>query len=157
MNIVWKGSPNYRAQDGVRKKFIVMHWMAGTLAMTDRTFANPASNVSTQYGVEGQTVHQYVRQKDVAWGSGTTYANTYGVSIEHSGGNLVNGKRRHPSKATHETSARLCARISRRWELGRLKVGKNVFRHSYFVPTQCPGSLDVEWIVKRANTILGYD
>lgn len=155
LNIKWIGSPNYRRLIGIPKRFVVMHWMVGTLASTDRVFQNDARDVATQYGIEDGVIHQYVKEKDYAFGSGTTYANTFGISIEHSGGDmLASGKRRKPSAATHETSARLLADISRRWKLGTLKVGKNVYPHSKFVPTACPGSLDLPLIVKRANEIL---
>lgn len=154
LNITWVGTPNFRRLILRRKKFIVMHWMVGDLESTDKRFRDRKSRVSTQFGVEGARVHQYVHQKDYAFGSGTWYANRYGISIEHAGGWLdADGHRVKPSHATHETSAQLCARIARRWGWGELKVGKNVFRHSDFKATQCPGSLDVEWIVKRANEI----
>lgn len=157
MKVVWKGSPNYRSQTGVKKRYIVIHWMVGRLSSCDRIFANPSSDVSTHYGVEGSTVHQYVAEKNIAFANGHTEANKYGISIEHSGGDkLPNGTRRQPSKATHETSARLCAGIARRNKLGRLKVGKNVFPHNHFTATACPGSTRIKWIVERANKLNGY-
>lgn len=154
LNVRWVGSPNYRRLVLRRKKFIVLHWMVGDLDSTDHRFRDPRSRVSTQYGIENNKIHKYVRERDYAFGSGTTYANTYGISIEHSGGELLrDGTRRKPSPETHETSARLCASIAARWRLGTLKVGKNVYPHSHFKATECPGSLDIEWIVARANAI----
>lgn len=158
MDIIWKGSPNYNSQTGITKRFIVMHWMVGNLAACDRTFKNPNSDVSAHYGVEGSRVHQYVKEKNAAWACGHTEANRRGISIEHSGGELLaNGTRRQPSKLTHETSARLCARIARRHNLGKLKVGVDVFPHKHFTPTMCPGSLRLSWIVDRANKLNGYE
>lgn len=157
VSVKWVGSPNYRRLPFNRKKFLVLHWMVGTLESTDRIFANPKSKVSTQYGIEDKTVHKYVKSRDYAFGSGTTYANTFGISIEHSGGDrLPDGTRRKPSAITHETSAQLCAEIARRRRWGKLIIGKNVFPHSHFKATECPGTLDIHWIVNRANAINRY-
>lgn len=155
VKIEWVGSPNFHRQFGVKKKFAVMHWMVGTLESTDKVFQSRARPVSTQYGIGDREIHQYVKDKDYAFGSGTTFANKYGISIEHEGGYLKNGKRVKPSKATHETSAELLAHLSREHGWGRLKVGVNVFPHSHFRATQCPGSLDLDLIVARANELLG--
>lgn len=153
-SVKWVGSPNYHRLPFFRKKFIVLHWMVGTLNTTDKRFASKNSQVSTQYGIEGSTVHQYVLERNYSFGSGTTYANTFGIAIEHSGGELLkDGTRRKPSQVTHETSARLCADIARRRRWGKLIVGKNVFPHSHFKATMCPGTLDIHWIVNRANEI----
>jgi hypothetical protein len=155
VNIEWVGSPNFRKQIGVAKKFAVLHWMVGTLSGTDASFAKQSFKVATNYGIEDTQIHQYVADADYAFGSGTVPANSLGISIEHSGGDLVNGARRHPSPATHETSALLLAYLSRKHGWGHLSVGRNVFLHKDFVSTECPGSLDVRHIVERANTLLG--
>lgn len=154
MNITWVGSPNYKRQIGVKKRFAVMHWMVGTLESTDKVFQQKVRPVATQYGIGDREIHQYVKDGDYAFGSGDTYANKYGISIEHEGGYLKNGKRVTPSPATHETSAELLAHLSRKHGWGRLKVGTNVFPHSHFRPTQCPGTLDLDKIVARANELL---
>lgn len=154
MEIKWIGSPNFRPQKNVKKKFIVMHWMVGTLLGTDKVFQNASRRVATNYGVGGSRVHQYVKDNDYAFGSGTTHSNKYGISIEHEGGWLLkDGSRKKPTKLTHDTSAELCAMLARKHGLGVLEVGKNVFPHKKFVATQCPGSLDLEYIVKAANAI----
>lgn len=149
----WIGSPNFHSQINISKDFIVLHWMAGRLRGTDRRFLNPASQVSAHYGVQGAIVHQYVREKDYAFANGDTAANRHGISIEHSGGYLRLGQRVKPSALTHETSAHLCADIADRWKLGKLIVGVNVFPHRHFKATECPGSLDIDLIVRRANAL----
>src|SRR5690606_1664490 len=136
-------------------RHITLHWMVGTLASTDAVFTRKGSGASAQYGIEGGTVHQYVAEKDYAWADGNTYSNRYGISIEHSGGWLLpDGSRKTPTPETHETSAQLCADISRRWNLGKLIVGENLFPHNHWVATMCPGTLDIHWIANRANQIL---
>lgn len=155
VNVTWIGSPNYRAQTGITPQFAVMHWMVGYLSSTDAIFQIAARRVSTNYGIEDGVIHQYVRDGDYAFGSGNTRANTYGISIEHSGGNLVNGSRRQPSQATVESSAQLLAALAQRYGWGTLVLGRNVFRHSDFVSTECSGSLQVDQIIARANQIGG--
>jgi len=152
-NIEWKGSPNFRAQNNVKKEFIVFHWIVGTLDSATRIFQNASRKVATNYGVGEGRIHQYVKDGDYAFGSGTTHSNTYGISIEHEGGQMVAGKRKVPTKATLETSAWLCAKIARENGLGELIPGKNAFPHSKFVATACPGSLDWHWICAEANRI----
>lgn len=154
MNIKWVGSPNFRSQKNVAKKFIVLHWMVGTLAGTDSVFQNASRRVATNYGIQDTKVHQYVKDGDYAFGSGTRHANKFGISIEHEGGQMLkSGVRKKPTKLTHNTSAELCAKIAREHGLGVLKVGVNVFPHNKFVATQCPGSLDMEYIANKANEI----
>lgn len=158
---LWKPSPNFRPLTGVQKLFIVDHWMVGTLAGTTSSFLRKSFKVATNFGVGQNAIHQYVLEKDYAKGSGTSYANTYGISIEHEGGWLLkDGTRAKPTDDVHELSAQLHADLSRRHGLGRLEVGRNVFPHNHFVATQCPGDpakdgLDLERIVRRANELLG--
>lgn len=151
---VWVGSPNFHSQAGIAKRFIVLHWMVGTLSSTDARFKQATSQVSAHYGIEGTTVHQYVHEKDYAYACGNTDANAHGISIEHAGGYLANGKRVKPSTATHATSASLCADISTRWGLGKLTVGHNLFPHNHFYATECPGTLDLAWIASHANALI---
>jgi LysM repeat protein len=128
--------------------------MVGTLAGTDRVFKDAKRRIATNYGIQDTKVHQYVEDDDYAFGSGTTHSNRYGISIEHEGGQMLkSGSRKKPTRTTHETSAKLCAMLSKKHGMGELKVGGNVFPHKKFVATQCPGSLDLESIVKRANEI----
>lgn len=153
--IEWKGSPNYRAQNGIKKKFIVFHWIVGSLDSATAHFQNPKTKGATNYGVGEGRIHQYVKDKDYAFGSGTTYANTYGISIEHEGGWLLADKksRKKPTKKTLQTSAWLCAKIAREHKMGKLVPFKNAFPHKHFVNTACPGTLDWYWICEEANRI----
>lgn len=152
--IEWKGSPNFRAQSGVEKKFIVFHWIVGTLSSATNSFQNASRKVATNYGVGEGVIHQYVKDKDFAFGSGNTEANKFGISIEHEGGQMLSsGERKVPTKATLEASAWLCAKIAREHNLGDLVPNVNAFPHSKYVATACPGSLDWHWICAEANRI----
>jgi hypothetical protein len=152
--IEWKGSPNFNKQFGVKKKFIVFHWIVGTLDSATKHFSHASVKVATNYGVGEGRIHQYVKDKDYAYGSGDYKANRYGISIEHEGGWMQkNGTRKKPTKKTLETSAFLCAKIAREHKMGKLVPFKNAFPHKEFVATACPGTLDWEWICKEANRI----
>lgn len=151
----WIGSPNFTPQSGIIKNHITDHWMVGTLASTDRSFNGGARGVSATYGVGQTEVHQYVQEKDYPYSDGNTYSNRYGISIEHEGGYLLpDGTRKNPTPETCELSARLHADIARRHGLGRLAIGVNVFPHKHWVNTACPGTLDMIWVVNRANELL---
>jgi len=99
MNIIQKKSPNFwTGRKGYRAEGVVVHIMDGTLVGTDSWFANPASLVSSHYGI-GRTgeVHQYVKEEDTAWHAGRVDApvwklvkpninpNLYTIGIEHEG------------------------------------------------------------------------
>lgn len=155
LDIIQKPSPNHREQNGIAKTSITLHWMVGTLAGTDRHFANPKSRVATHYGIQGDKVHQYVDEKDYAFANGDKYANQTSISIEHEGGQMLkSGKRKKPTKKTHNTSAVLCAEIALRHNIGKLELGENVFPHKHWVATACPGSLDIQYIINEANKII---
>lgn len=151
---IWVGSPNHRARGG-NVRHIDLHWMAGFLAGTDAVFQRPGGT-STHYGIQDSRVHQYVDERRAAPGTGQNYAIRHGISIEHAGGwTLADGSLARPTPETHETSAQLCADISRRHGLGTLEVGRNLYGHNHWVATMCPGTLDLGWIARRTNQILG--
>jgi len=126
MNIIQKKSPNFWAgRKGYRPEGVVIHIMDGTLVGTDSWFANPASLVSSHYGI-GRTgeVHQYVKEEDTAWHAGRVDApvwkliksninpNLYTVGIEHEG---------KPddvwTDAMKQSSAALIREICQRWQI----------------------------------------
>lgn len=75
--IEWKSSPhftpNVRSHPSSLRlpPLIVLHTMAGSLPGTLAHFQNPASKVSSHYGVgrKGE-IHQYVKETDGAWTNG---------------------------------------------------------------------------------------
>lgn len=126
---------------------IVIHWMAGTLRSTDATFKNPKRRASAHFGVEDGEVHQYVKVEDTAYHCGNWLMNLKSVGIEHSA-----EPGRDASEATYETSARLMAEIARK--CGIELSEKTVRPHKEFMATQCPGTLDIPRLIRRANEIL---
>ena len=149
-------SSNYTRKN-TQKKGVVMHWIVGSADSAIRTFQNPSRNASAHYVIGGDRVVQMVPDEHIAWHAGVrgkTYNEDF-IGIEHEGGWIgKDGKRVKPSDKTQATSARLLASLSQKHKWGRLEVGKNVFRHRDLKPTECSGSLDVEWIVNEANRIL---
>src|SRR5262245_8504486 len=72
LDVKWIGSPNhYYGRAGWGVSAIVIHTMAGTLASCDSWFNNPASQVSSHYGIglRGEQ-HQYVKLADGSWANG---------------------------------------------------------------------------------------
>jgi N-acetyl-anhydromuramyl-L-alanine amidase AmpD len=71
-NVVWIGSPNhYTGRAGWPVVALVIHTMAGTLEGCDSWFQNPASQVSSHYGIGlGGEQHQYVKLSDGSWANG---------------------------------------------------------------------------------------
>lgn len=71
-DVVWIGSPNhYNGRAGMAVVAIVIHTMAGTLESCDSWFKNPASQVSSHYGVGlAGELHQYVNLWDGSWANG---------------------------------------------------------------------------------------
>jgi N-acetylmuramoyl-L-alanine amidase len=124
--MIQKLSPNFKqGRNGYKPEIIVIHIMQGTLESTDAWFANPASQVSSHYGVglNGE-VHQYVKEEDQAWTQGyhdgatfklhkpNVNPNVYCVSIEHEGQDLAKGTE-DQLKATTE----LIRAIATRWNI----------------------------------------
>jgi len=71
-NVEWIGSPNhYNGRAGYGVVALVIHTMAGTLESCDSWFNNPASQVSSHYGIglAGEQ-HQYVKLADGSWANG---------------------------------------------------------------------------------------
>ena len=126
------------------KDFIVLHWwdepsrrpqFDGVVSW----FRNPAANVSIQYVVEAGRITQMLPESAMAWHAGNAVANRHGIGIE------VNPRL---SDGDYETTAVLVAEIWRR--RGRKLPLR---RHREFTGTNCPGTLDVARVQRRAEQI----
>lgn len=152
MNIIQKPAHpnNYTVGRGGKKiDKVIVHWIVGSLASADATFANPDRKASAHYGIENSNVHQWVKETDTAWHAGNWNANQTSIGIEHSGGELQSGGlRRTPSETTHKTSAKLIADICRRHNI---PINKDtIVPHNKFSATQCPGTLDINKLIDLA-------
>lgn len=145
MAVKWIGSPNYSEQ---RSKIdrIVIHWMAGNLKATDSVFKKFGST-SAHYGIENNIVHQYVKLDNTAYHAGEWSMNLRSVGIEHSA-----APGRDASKSTIDTSAKIVADLCKKYSIPCDR--DHIIKHSQVVPTQCPGTIPIDTIIKKANTIL---
>lgn len=143
---------NYSKNLGANQlRKIVLHWIVGELSAADATFQNPERRASAHYGIGSNgAVHQYVADKNIAWHAGPK-VNYESLGIEHAGGQLINGGRKKPTQKCHDTSAELIAMLCKKYGI---PIDRNHIRkHSEYMPTQCPGTLDIDYIIKKANEI----
>lgn len=152
MKITWKPAHpnNYGVgRNGILVDRIVLHWIVGSLTSADATFANPNRLASANYGVGSKEIHQYVSETNTAWHAGNFEMNQRSIGIEHEGGpNLP------ISEETYLTSIELVADICRRYSIPCDRT--HIRKHSEVSnsPTICPGTLDVDRIIREANKLL---
>ncbi len=120
-----------------------------TLSAIDNTFLG-TSETSAHYGVSSTEIHQYVSLDDTAWAVGYWTWNTKTVSIEHVGTTSW-----PPSRATLDRSAQLMAALARLKQWPELVLGENVGIHKWYSATSCPATLDVTYLVSKANEYMG--
>jgi len=151
MTITWKGahSNNYTpGRAGKPVQYIVLHWIVGTLQSADATFANPNRQASAHYGIGKTAIHQYVSETDTAWHCGNFDFNQRSIGIEHQGGPDL-----PIDELTYKTSAKLVADIAKRHGITLNRT--TVRGHREISSTQCPGTLDIDRIIRDANALLG--
>lgn len=120
-----------------------------TMGGVDATFTNGGREASAHYCVDNNSVHQYVGEGDTAWAVGNWPENCMSISIEH-----VGTTANPPSRATLDRSAALMADIARRYGWDELVLGDNVGLHKWYSATSCPGSLDYNYLISKANELL---
>lgn len=160
-NITWIGSPNhYNGRNGLAITHITLHIMVGRLAGTDSVFQHPGG-ASAHYGIgENGDIHQYVSENDGSWSDANYASNNSTISIEHEGG--MDGV--PCTRACMDSSARLCADIARRHGWTRLwhdGLNGNIWLHREIpgtdhagCPDRAPNSLDVTYVINKANQLL---
>lgn len=125
---------------------IVCHWINGNQALADAAFTRATRIASAHFSVQDSSVHQYVKLSDTAYHSGKGVINCESVAIEHAGSPTL-----AVSEATYETSARLIVDICRK--LGLVPSRGLLHAHNEYMPTQCPGTLDLDRLAGRAVEI----
>lgn len=160
-NIIWIGSPNhYQGRNGYHITHITLHIMVGHLAGTDSVFNHP-NGASAHYGIGADgTIHQYVSENDGSWSDANYASNNSAISIEHEGG--MNGI--PCTQACMDASAKLCADIARRQGWTHLQhdgLNGNIWLHREIpgtdhagCPDRAPNSLDVNYVINKANQLL---
>lgn len=152
MNIKWVGchKNNYqKGRNGVKISKIVCHWIVGTLASADATFQDPNRIASSTYGIGDNQIHQYVREEDTPYTNSNIVSNRESITIEHQGGPNI-----QISESTYQTSAMLIADIAKRYNISLNRSNVLMHREIKGASTQCPGTLDVDRLVRMANDII---
>lgn len=145
MNTVWIGSPNYmQGRNGTPVDRIVIHWMDGTLAGTDKTFQDDSRDTSAHFGVEDDNVHQYVDVDNTAYHAGNWPMNLRSVSIEHSA-----QPGRDASEKTYRTSAQIIREVCDKFGIPIDR--QHIIKHSEVIPTACPGTIDIDKLIALAK------
>src|SRR5260221_2413128 len=144
MNIQQVGSHNYAVGRIVPIDRVVIHWIDGNLATADQVFQDTTHNTSAHYGIEDDQVHQYVQESDVAFHAGDWNMNLRSIGIEHSA-----QPGRDASDLTYQTSAILIAKICNRYNIPLDR--QHIIKHSEVVPTECPGTIDIDKIISLAQ------
>jgi len=150
VGIEWRGpvpQSNYTVgREGNTVQLIVDHWTVVMFEGAIRRFKDPASILSAHYvvGQDGR-IAQLVSEDDTAYHAGKYEVNLRSIGIEHEAGPAI-----APTDTLYAASARLHREIADRHRLA-LEVGTTVLPHHAIVPTECPGTLDLDRIVREAS------
>jgi N-acetyl-anhydromuramyl-L-alanine amidase AmpD len=142
---------------GGRKPFkIVMHTYGGPAGVDVGSlhphFNNPTSYVSAHYAVlKNGTIEHYVPDHMRAWHAGNAQYNADTIGIEHwDGGNWADDVR---TPEMYEASANLVASLCINNNIPCTR--EFVIPHKELSPNrECPGGLDIDNIIKRAQEII---
>lgn len=116
---------------------IVLHHNAGDLTVEGCYSVWQTREASAHYQVQSDgLVGQLVNDWDTAWHAGD--ANPWSIGIEHANNSFGPWT---ISDACLESGAHLVAALCRLYGLGRPEWGVNVFPHSSFMATACPGEI----------------
>jgi len=144
----WIGSPNFtKGREGKSIDRVVLHWIVGKLESADVTFQNTTRNTSAHYGIGDDEVHQYVKEENTAHHAGVWAMNLRSIGIEHEGGPDL-----PISDLTYATSSQLLADICTRHQIPLDR--EHIIKHNEVRATQCPGTLDIDRIIRDAKKLL---
>lgn len=145
MNITWIGSPNFDSNRTDISR-IVIHWFGmGTLAGADATFQKP-SGTSAHYAISDNIIHQYVKEENTAYHAGNYAVNQRSIGLEHDA-----NPDKPLSEQSYQTSAKLIAEICLRYNIPIDR--QHIIKHSEVKATQCPGTIDLDKLIKLAKGI----
>lgn len=138
--------------------FVIHHAATTSLSGAVKTLSGASGEPTASYVVDGSRVVGMVAEENSPWTNGRWMSNACSVTFEliNAGGSASAGWLA-PSAETIETTAWLLARSYFLWEMtGGLEYGRNIFGHNDVskTATACPGSTDIQAIIKRANSII---
>lgn len=133
---------------------IVIHTEQGYENGTVTWFHNPDSNVSSNWGVAlDGTIDRIVDESNTAWANGNFESNSRNISIELEDNRDPDGVTR--TQEQYDSVAKLIADASRRYGFSinreTVKGHNEVYPYSH---PECPGNVDLDNVVARANEIL---
>lgn len=150
MGIEWRGTPNYSSGNSGRL-YLFPHICEGWYEGSISTLQNPTRQASAHYVIDGDKIAQLVDEKNTAWHCGNRWYNWRSISYE-----LCGTTANPPSKSTLDTCAGLMADASKRYFGGaKLVLGSNVMLHKMVYATSCPATTDIDYLISKANEILG--
>ena len=149
--VAWKGARYFsQSRFGLDWQALVIHISeCPTLDAINNTF-HGSREASAHYGVGAGAIQQYVRLTDTAWAVGNWEWNKRTVSIEH-----VGTTKNPPSRSVLNTSAQLMAGLARQKGWTELVLGTNAGIHKWYGSTTCPATLDVKYLISKANEYMG--
>ena len=128
---------------------IVLHHNAATTDVIPGVWQNRAA--SAHYQVTPNAIRQCVDEGNTAWHAGNWAMNLRSIGIEHL--NSSGAPNWDVADETEERSAALVADICKRYGIPCDRG--HILKHGEVSATACPGGLDVDKIVRRANEIMG--
>ena len=135
---LWLGKHYTSGRDGRSVEGVAVHYNDGNLTH-EQCFNtwNGEREASAHFDAdESGSVCQYVHEADTAWAVGDWDGNCKTISIEH--GNYADGT---ISDACLDAGAHLVAALCKKYGLGRPQWDVNVFPHSHYSATSCPGQI----------------
>jgi N-acetyl-anhydromuramyl-L-alanine amidase AmpD len=150
MNVKWFPSSrnNYeKGRGNERIELIVLHWSsAESLALTDNKFVDPSRLASAHYAIENTEIHQYVKDEDTAFHSGSMSADKRSIGII-----CIGGPNMPITDATYQTLALLLEEIMRK---NRLPIDRDHIKgHKEITTGFCPGSLDIDRVIEDTRKL----
>lgn len=161
-----------RINNGIKVKIseITLHHMAGCLSIEGcgALWQDPNRKGSSNYGINGLNIGQYVSELDASWCNSNFAANCRSVTIEIANSPEVSGKTYAETIAKGDklgwpvtddslkTTIKLVADIAKRNDLHPLVLGKTLTWHNMYSATSCPGPHlmgKLQYIVDEANRI----
>lgn len=145
--------PNYTEGRSAAVNKIVIHHMATTnYDSVPGIWKNREASAYYGVGQDGQ-IRAYVDEDNTAWHAGQWAANSSSIGIEHA--NTTGAPDWGIAQATVDSSAKLVADIAKRYGFGKVVPYQNLFPHSEFIATGCPGHLKekLQEIADKANAI----
>lgn len=129
-----------KGRAGHRIDKVILHHNAANLSVQGcwQTWQNRAASAQYQVDAKGW-IGQLVHDSDTSWNAANSLANMTSIAIEHAD---ITSNPWTISEATLDNGAHLVAALCKAYRLGRPTWLRNVFPHSYFAPTQCPGSIN---------------